>query len=429
MTLPRFRVKTVLSRNGERLPMLIGPDGLPLFGPTLFSLTEIRARNRATNTISNSLRGIMVFYLFLELNNIDLGKRLAEGRVLAMGEIEDLVRLCRLPIEEIDSLSKRDHLVPISETNVVSLERHRQRLATGMCKEIVPAFAATRLRCIRDYLKWLVADRSSRLGASSDFRSSLEVAGKLVVGAIDARLPVGDSRGYLGQREGLDSDSVKELLRVIDPDCFDNPWHDQHSRFRNELVILWLHYLGLRRGELLGIRVSDIDFRKGSVIVARRADDPNDSRKNQPNVKTKAREIPLSQLLQDKTEAYVIKYRSALPAARRHDFLFVASDSGSPLSIPSFSKIFNVLRAKCPSLPRKLFAHLLRHTWNDRFSEEMDRRNVGEETEKKTRSYLMGWSETSATAVTYTRRHVRQKAKEASLAMQGKMLLRDRSDD
>lgn len=428
MTVLRYQVKTVVSGNGERLPMLIGSDGVPLFEPTLFALTEIRARNRAANTISNSLRGIMVFYLFLDLNGIDLRRRLTEGRVLAMGEIEDLVRLCRLPIEKITFVSNQVEPISASET-VFSLEKHRQRLSTAMIKEIVPAFAATRLRCIRDYLKWLVADRSSRVGADSDLRSSMEAAGKFIVGAIDARLPVGDCRGYLGQREGLDKDSVAELLRVIDPGCPDNPWLDEHSRFRNELVILWLYYLGLRRGELLGVCISDIDFRKGSVIVARRADDPNDPRKNQPNVKTKAREIPLSQLLQDKTHAYVIKYRSALPAARKHGFLFVASDSGAPLSIPSFAKIFNVLRAKCPGLPRNLFAHLLRHTWNDRFSEEMDKRNVGDETEKKTRSYLMGWSETSGTAATYTRRHVRQKAKEASLAMQSQMMARGKNDE
>lgn len=423
-----YRVKTVVSGNGERLPMLIGSDGTPLFEPTLFVLTELRARNRAANTIGNSLRGILVLYLFLDLNGIDLKRRLIEGRVLSMGEIEDLVRLCRLPIVEIVALSNQGGVTSIAET-VVSLEKHRQRLATATIKEIVPAFAATRLRCIRDYLKWLVVDRSSRFGADSDFRSSLEAAGNFVVGALDARLPVDDGRGYLGKREGLDPDSVTELLRVIDPDCPDNPWHDEHSRFRNELVILWLYYLGLRRGELLGVRVSDINFRNGSVIIARRADDPNDPRRNQPNVKTKAREIPLAQLLQDKTHAYVIKYRSALPAARKHGFLFVASNSGAPLSIPSFAKIFNVLRAKCPGLPRNLFAHLLRHTWNDRFSEEMDRRNVGEEAEKKTRAYLMGWSETSGTAATYTRRHVREKAKEVSLAMQGQMLAKSKNDE
>jgi integrase len=418
----------VVAVNGERLPILIGSDGLPLFEPTLFALTEIRAKNRSTNTIGNSLRAILVLYLFLDLNRIDLRGRLAEGRLLSMGEIEDLVRLCRLPIEKIAFAPIHGKTASVADP-VVSIEKYRQRVVSEVAGEIVPTFAATRLRCIRDYLKWLVADRSSAIGFGSEYRTALEATGRFVVSTIDARLPAGDSRGYLGRREGLDPVSVKELLRVIDPDSQDNPWQDEHSRVRNELIILWLYYLGVRRGELLGVRVSDIDFRKGSVIVARRADDPTDPRKDQPNVKTKAREIPLSQLLQDKTGTYVVKHRSALLAARKHQFLFIASDSGAPLSIPSFAKIFNVLRAKCPTLPRNLFAHLLRHTWNDRFSEEMDKRGVAEETEKKTRSYLMGWSETSGTAATYTRRHIRLKANAASLEMQNQMSRQAKSDE
>lgn len=420
MTQSRYQVKTVVAANGERLPILLGLDGLPLFEPTLFALTEIRAKNRAANTIGNSLRGVLIFYLFLDLNSIDLRGRLTAGQLLSMGEIEDLLRLCRLPIENIVPATIQEEATSVRGP-VVSMEKFRQRVAFEVAREIAPTFAATRLRCIRDYLKWLVSDRSSRVGVGSEYRTAIEATGRFVVGAIDARLPAGDSRGKLGEREGLAPDSVKELLRVIDPGSPDNPWQDEHSRFRNELIILWLYYLGMRRGELLGVRVSDIDFRKGSVIVARRADDPTDPRKVQPNVKTRAREIPLSPLLQDKTNAYVVKYRSALLAARKHRFLFIASDSGAPLSIPSFAKIFNVLRAKSPGLPRNLFAHLLRHTWNDRFSEEMDKRGVSEETEKKTRSYLMGWSETSGSAATYTRRHVRKKAQEASLSMQGRM--------
>lgn len=420
MTQSRYQVKTVVAASGERLPILLGSDGLPLFEPTLFALTEIRAKNRAANTIGNSLRGILIFYLFLDLNGIDLRRRLTTGQLLSMGEIEDLVRLCRLPIENIVPASIQEEARSVRGP-VVSMEKFRQRVASEVAREITPTFAATRLRCIRDYLKWLASDTSSRVGVGSEYRTAIEAAGRFVVGAIDARLPAGDNRGKLGEREGLAPDSVKELLRIIDPGSPDNPWQDEHSRFRNELIILWLYYLGMRRGELLGVRVSDIDFRKGTVIVARRADDPTDPRKVQPNVKTRAREIPLSQLLQDKTNAYVVKYRSALQAARKHRFLFIASDSGAPLSIPSFAKIFNVLRAKSPGLPRNLFAHLLRHTWNDRFSEEMDKRGVSEETEKKTRSYLMGWSETSGSAATYTRRHVRKKAQEASLRMQERM--------
>lgn len=133
--------------------------------------------------------------------------------------------------------------------------------------------------------------------------------------------------------------------------------------------------------------------------------------------------------LLDQTNAYIMNCRSAIRGARKHDFLFVASDTGAPLSIPSLNKIFNVLRQKCPGMPNNIFPHIFRHTWNDRYSEEMDANKVGEEEEKKTRSYLNGWSETSGTASTYTRRHIRKKAQEASLRLQNKLIERESGDE
>ena len=127
MTQSRYQVKTVVAANGERLPILLGSDGLPLFEPTLFALTEIRAKNRAANTIGNSLRGILIFYLFLDLNGIDLRRRLTAGQLLSMGEIEDLVRLCRLPIESIVAASNREEATSVRGP-VVSMEKFRQRV-------------------------------------------------------------------------------------------------------------------------------------------------------------------------------------------------------------------------------------------------------------------------------------------------------------
>jgi integrase len=417
----RYRVKIVVTSNGERLPLLLGFDGTPIWSATVFALTELRARNRAASTIENALRAIMVFQIFLDQQKIDLEQRMSYGRILGLNEIEELVRICRLPVENIERYCSGNIVKKFHVPNL-SMERNRIRGSGSRDKEIVPAFSATRLRCIRDYLKWLVSNRTLRLDANNDVRSSLEEASRLVTEAINARLPPVASKGFLSGREGLDPKDLSELLRVIDQNSPDNPWQDEHSRSRNELIILWLYYLGLRRGELLGVSVSDVDFRKGTVVITRRADDKNDPRKLQPNAKTKAREIPLSSELLDKTSKYIMDSRSKQLGAKKHGFLFVASDSGAPLSIPAFSKIFVVLRQKNKNLPRNLFAHLLRHSWNDRFSEEMDRRNVGEETEKKTRSYLMGWSETSGTAATYTRRHIRKKAEQASLSMQEQIL-------
>lgn len=44
------------------------------------------------------------------------------------------------------------------------------------------------------------------------------------------------------------------------------------------------------------------------------------------------------------------------------------------------------------------------------------------EVEKKIRSQMMGWSETSGTAERYTRRETERKAREASLELQDKMM-------
>lgn len=415
-----YRIKTVVTSTGERLPMLLGREGAPVWGATLFTLTELRARNRSSSTIENALNALIVLQLFVEQREIDLQKRMAVGALFRLDEVEDLVRTCRLSLAEIRQAASQQQ----RRLNAVklSLERFRSRGSAPTSKELVPALVATRLRYIRDYLNWLAVNRMSRLDAASAERSVLSESARLLFQAIEARLPLVTSRDHLTAREGLEPEVVAELLRITACDCSDNPWFEEHARRRNELLILWLFHLGLRRGELLGVRVSDIDFRAGTVMIARRADDVADPRRSQPNAKTRARVLALSPSLLDKTSKYVIESRARVPSARKHQFLFVASGTGMPLSIAAFAKIFSVMRSKSKTMPRNLFAHILRHTWNDRFSEEMDRRAVPEELEKKTRAYLMGWSETSGSAATYTRRHVRKRAEQASLAMQQKIL-------
>jgi integrase len=413
-------VKTIVTSTGERLPVLLALDGLPIFEPTVFSLSEIRSRNRASNTIDSYLRSVMVFLLFLDLRKINLEERLKIGQLLSLAEIEDLVGICRLPLEKIHSLLSEVKVASKQAmSSVVSLEKLRKTASNNEEIRIDASSSATRLRNIRDYLKWLCLARISKHGVDTSLRLSLDLSIQYVSSAIDARLPSG-SQKFEGtdQREGLDPEVVSRILEVVNPNSEENPWSDEHPKYRNELIILWLLSCGLRRGELLNIKIDDLNFRKSTVVVERRADDLGDPRKNQPKVKTKGREIPISVGLMGKTNAYILNHRSAIKGARKHGFLFVASESGAPLSIPSINKMFTVLKEKSPEFGNNLFPHIMRHTWNDNFSEEMDKNRVGEEQEKKARSYLMGWSETSGTAATYTRRHTRKKAQAASLRLQ-----------
>jgi len=362
----------------------------------------------------------MVFLLFLDLRKINLEERLKIGQLLSLAEIEDLVGICRLPLEKIHSLLSEVKVASKQAmSSVVSLEKLRKTASNNEEIRIDASSSATRLRNIRDYLKWLCLARISKHGVDTSLRLSLDLSIQYVSSAIDARLPSG-SQKFEGtdQREGLDPEVVSRILEVVNPNSEENPWSDEHPKYRNELIILWLLSCGLRRGELLNIKIDDLNFRKSTVVVERRADDLGDPRKNQPKVKTKGREIPISAGLMGKTNAYILNHRSAIKGARKHGFLFVASESGAPLSIPSINKMFTVLKEKSPEFGNNLFPHIMRHTWNDNFSEEMDKNRVGEEQEKKARSYLMGWSETSGTAATYTRGHTRKKAQAASLRLQ-----------
>jgi len=156
-------------------------------------------------------------------------------------------------------------------------------------------------------------------------------------------------------------------------------------------------------------------------LIRRSPDNIDDPRKYQPNTKTRDRLIPVQGDLGQLLLEYIIKFRPKVLNARRHSFLFT-SKKGEPLSLASVTKIFATLRKGLPELPDSFSSHVLRHTWNDRFSELVDNHKVSESEEHKIRSYLMGWSETSSTAAIYTKRSVRKKAREFSLIRQKQLL-------
>jgi integrase len=73
-------------------------------------------------------------------------------------------------------------------------------------------------------------------------------------------------------------------------------------------------------------------------------------------------------------------------------------------------------------LTEKFSPHILRHTWNDRFSKEMERNQVPESMEVKLRNEMNGWSPNSKMAWLYTRRYIKERAKAILLADQARIL-------
>jgi integrase len=413
-----FAVKTTVLPSGERLPLLCSRStGIPLFDPTVWSISELRARNLSSSTLKQALRAVMVLKLVLGRLGVDLDSRFDEGRLIDLGEVEEITRQCRLSLEE---LANEEALEPqLVSAKVVSLEKARMRSsAAPQPSPVDQNTVAIRIRYIRDYLKWRAKVRLLRLGPKHALYSGLQTTANTVESTLTARIPASSGRNSLEQREGLSPEALAALLRIIDPACPDNPWKSGHLRERNALAVYWLLLLGVRRGELLGTRISDINFQANEVFIARSADSPDDPRKEQPNTKTFDRLLPLDEHLVALTRQYILGARRKIAGARKHEFLIVAEDTGAPLTLGGLNKVFETLRNHCPELPRNFNAHVLRHTWNDQFSELMTKQKVPEDVEKKMRSHLMGWSENSKSAATYIRRFVREQARKASVALQ-----------
>lgn len=428
MALNPYAVKTLVLSSGERLPVLIAlATGVPLFEPSIYVLSEIRATNKASNTIDQVLRSIMVLQLFLDSSSIDIDQRVRQGGVFRLSELDELVWHCRRPVA--DQLKRNSILPHRQSVRRASTESVRLLQRQAAPTEVAGHTAANRIRVIRDYLDWLVRYHMARHRSGAAEGERLWNEWTSCKAALDARLPRHKGRNAIGQREGLQPRVVERLLNFTSSISPENPWKGGGTCIRNALLIRWLYELGLRRGEVLNVKISDINFQSEGLTVVRRADDPEDPRKDQPLVKTRDRKIPLSPGLCKLTHEYIMSTRRATGGARRHPFLFIAMGTGAPLSLSAVNAIFVELRNAFNGEFDAVTPHVLRHTWNDRFSEVMDNAKVPEAEEERMRSFLMGWAPTSKTSVNYTRRHVRLKAQQVSLAMQAKQVEGESSDD
>lgn len=119
--------------------------------------------------------------------------------------------------------------------------------------------------------------------------------------------------------------------------------------------ILLCLYSGLRIGELIALQWSDIDFTKGILTVSKSChDSKNGLIIDEPKTTNSRRLIPLPKQLIPLLKT--IKKKSISP--------FVVSANGSPVSVRSYQRSFELLLKKL-KIPHKGF-HSLRHTFATR---------------------------------------------------------------
>ncbi|MBA4342311.1 MAG: hypothetical protein C0423_09185 [Methylibium sp.] len=412
---------------GERLPLLVeASTGEPLYAPTVFALTELRARHRAAGTISQALHSVRAFLMVLSRLGVNLDARMLEGRFLALHEIDAV--LGALSFRVAKGTHQKSTPVQRNRGNVVPLGPRASR-AGPSDPPLAHQTVAIRAHYIKRYIQWLGSMFVYNLPNKDPRLASFLPVYNLAIESFEGRRPIGAHKTSLGQREGLEPEALNLLCRAIAFDSALNPWRSHAVRVRNELMVRLLLMLGIRRGELLSMQLGDLDVRRSEVLIARRPDNPQDPRKNQPNTKTLDRILPISGDLMALSMKYITTVRRRIPGAELHPYLFVSTRTGAPLELGAVKRLFDELKASLKGLPDSLCAHQLRHTWNDHFSAEMDRARVDEQVEHRMRSTLMGWSRNSTMPALYTSRHTRRKAAAASLEMQRRIKVQTRDEE
>lgn len=142
----------------------------------------------------------------------------------------------------------------------------------------------------------------------------------------------------------------EELIRLL----------DLLKEYRHGLAVRMLVLTGMRLGELLGLKWSDVDFRKGTVTIRRAADTRGRKLKSDPKTPAARRTLVLDQetlcFLEERRRAIAKEKVSPL---RRNDEL-VFENEGRPLSGNSVRR--TLLRAIRKAGFPHIRVHDLRHT-------------------------------------------------------------------
>lgn len=416
-SLPLY-VKLVRCANGERLPTLLHrASGVPDFDATLWVVTSLRAQNLASATIEQALRSIIVLYLVFRKHKINLTERLRAGCLLDPEECEAIAIAAKRKVSAA-AFNASDHDDPRFQRpveRVVRLEKVRSTMrGRNNDFEVNAETTEIRMGYIRAFLRWRIGREMHH--AKGVKKKNLSELRDLVDAELGNKTPAGSGRSTLGNRIGIDRENQMRLLNVVTPGHHHNPWFHGFICIRNQLIINFFLALGVRRGELLGLRIIDIDPRTQEVVILRRPDDVEDPRLNEPNTKTRDRVLPMSTDLYQLIKKYLLQRHDIVRG--KHDFLFVAN-TGMPLSKSGLNRLFKAL-VGVPSLS-KIEPHVLRHSYCENLADDLYKSGAGDVEILSYLRRLGGWSDNSIAPLRYTKRFSQERAYEASLSMQKKL--------
>ncbi len=255
MTAQATKIKSFVMESGERYCLLIdAASGLPLYYPNLFVTSQVRNASLSKAAMETALNAIQVLLRFCSTQGIDLISRFRLRRFMTIPEIDGIRDACQKRL----STPQSPRVVPI---------RGAQSYAGRHPKPVGKPAEYVRITYIAKYLKWL-AEILLAGEIDNDTAARLEQ----MASQLNARRPPHKGRSRVERTKGLDEHQVEIIAEIIRPGSLVNPFKGHGVQYRNFAIILLLRYLGIRAGELLNIKGSDIKTDTNHIVIARRAD-------------------------------------------------------------------------------------------------------------------------------------------------------------
>lgn len=371
----------------------------------------------AFNTQKKYADELKFLYCYFTTNNINLVERVASGIFLSSSEIDDFVRVSKLPIN-VDNNSKILEMTNITDRRIQEAIHQTKnsppQVSAHTCKQ--------RLVRLRSYIEYLYVchyydkvSTNEAVKVDNIFRAFQLYINKYIA---DTR------KDNVKTRDPFESvfptNKYFDLLEIIKASSQRNPF--KSSQLRNQLMMQILIETGVRIGALLKLKVSDLidDWNNPRFLLTRTPNDTTDRRRNPAKNKTKALSVSISSELMKQLKLYISTVRVRHTKSNEHDFLFISEKGTSSGQAITYEQTYKIVVKFGNAISHKLHPHLLRHKWNEIFTDKAESAGYDQDKIEDMRKYSMGWVENSKMVQTYNEFKIAVKVSELSAINQNK---------
>lgn len=332
--------------------------------------------------------------------------------------IESIKRVCEWEAKQVSALSVRfQRREFLRQFEIDSLIKHLAASRRGSKGEVISRKKAnTLISYAANYLRWLAIEVITEINA--DIKAEIDRQHESLLSSVTRKNGSSSANMQRIVAMNLSDETAQALFKLFEDPLYGVKKNaDQAPRIRNIIMLRILYDTGMRRGELLSLKLGNfveaIGGSSSQLQIERNHHDQFDSRTRQPVAKTLGRIVPISA----ETEQQLIAYRDNWRPSSSSDFIFMnhrmGRTQGNPVTETGFNSSLDNLKKVFPEL-EPLHPHLLRHDWNYRFSQKADKEGLEFKTERVMREMLMGWMPNSNMSLLYNQRHIQKKANEFS---------------